>query len=179
MKKTLLFVFIAFITNGVISQEKKDDNKNNIKTINFIDGNSEDVPFTIIDKAPIFPGCEKYETNSQKKYCLNKMMRSHVAKNFNIDLINCLEKKEILNNENGKKEKQCISVLSPGFKRIYLQFKINKKGKVVDISARAPHEKLKEEAIRIAKLLPVMTPGSHKNKNVKVGYTLPITFNVE
>ncbi|KAB1158970.1 hypothetical protein F7018_07645 [Tenacibaculum aiptasiae] len=161
MKKTFLFLFMAFITTGIISQEKNDDKENNIKTINFVDGNSEDVPFTLIDKVPVFPGCEKYETNSKKKYCLNQMMLQHIAKNFNINIADGLK------------------TLSPGRKKIYLEFKIGKNGHVEDISAKAPHEKLKEEAIRVAKLLPVMIPGSHKNKNVRVGYTLPIAFNVE
>ena len=161
MRKTFLFLFIAFITSGIVSQEKKGDKENNIKTVNTVNENSEDIPISLIEKVPVFPGCEKYETNSKKKYCLNQMMLQHVAKNFNINIADGLK------------------TLSPGRKKIYLEFKIGKNGHVEDISAKAPHEKLKGEAIRIAKLLPVMEPGSQKGQNVRVAYSLPIAFNVE
>lgn len=118
----------------------------------------EDVPFAIIEEVPVFPGCTG--TKQQKKDCLNKKMRKHVTRNFNADLANELG-------------------LPPGKKRIYVQFKIDKDGSITAINARAPHPRLKKEAIRIAKKLPKMKPGRQRGKPVRVGYTLPITFNVE
>ncbi len=58
-------------------------------------------------------------------------------------------------------------------------FKIDEKGNITDIRARAPHIKLEEEAIRVMKLLPKMIPGKQKGKTVAVLYSLPIAFNVE
>jgi len=118
----------------------------------------EDVPFSIIEEVPVFPGCSG--TKKQKKDCLNKKMRRHVQRYFNADLANELG-------------------LPAGRKRIYLMFKIDKDGSIVSIQARAPHPRLKKEAIRIAKKLPKMKPGRQRGKAVRVGYTLPITFNVE
>lgn len=118
----------------------------------------EDVPFSIIEDVPVFPGCKG--TKQQKKDCLNKKMRKHVTRHFNAELANELG-------------------LASGKKRIYLQFKIDKDGSIISIKARAPHPKLKAEAIRIAKKLPRMKPGKQRGKPVRVGYTLPITFNVE
>ncbi len=118
----------------------------------------EDVPFSIIEEVPVFPGCKG--TKTEKKNCLNKKMRRHVTKNFNADLANELG-------------------LAPGKKRIYVQFKIDKDGTITNINARAPHPRLKAEAIRIAKKLPKMKPGRQRGKAVRVGYTLPISFNVE
>lgn len=118
----------------------------------------EDVPFSIIEEVPVFPGCKG--SKNEKKACLNKKMRRHVTKNFNADLANELG-------------------LPPGKKRIYVQFKIDKDGSITAINARAPHPRLKKEAIRIAKKLPKMKPGRQRGKPVRVGYTLPITFNVE
>ncbi len=118
----------------------------------------EDVPFSIIEEVPVFPGCTG--TNQQKKDCLNKKMRKHVQRNFDAELANELG-------------------LAPGKKRIYVQFKIDKDGSITSVNARAPHPRLKKEAMRIAKKLPKMKPGRQRGKAVRVGYTLPITFNVE
>jgi protein TonB len=58
-------------------------------------------------------------------------------------------------------------------------FKIDRHGNIANIKARAPHKKLKEEAIRVIKLLPKMIPGKQRGKAVGVSYGLPIVFKVE
>ena len=68
--------------------------------------------------------------------------------------------------------------LKRGKHKIRIMFKINNKGLVSDIRVMAPHPKLKEEAIRIVKLLPRMTPVKQRNKPVSVSYNLPISFEV-
>lgn len=118
----------------------------------------EDVPFSIIEDVPVFPGCKG--SKAEKKACLNKKMNQHVRRYFDAELANELG-------------------LAPGKKRIYLIFKIGKTGEIEDINARAPHPRLKKEAIRIAKKLPKMQPGKQRGRPVRVGYTLPISFNVE
>ena len=118
----------------------------------------EDVPFAIIEEVPVFPGCTG--TKQQKKDCLNKQLQKHVQRNFNAELANELG-------------------LAPGKKRIYVQFKIDKDGSITSVSARAPHPRLKQEAERVAKKIPKMQPGRQRGRPVRVGYTLPITFNVE
>ncbi|MCH2033836.1 MAG: energy transducer TonB [Tenacibaculum sp.] len=118
----------------------------------------EDVPFSIIEDVPVFPGCTG--SNQQKKDCLNKKMRKHVQRHFDAELANELG-------------------LPSGKKRIFVQFKIDKDGTITSIQARAPHPRLKKEAERIVKKLPKMKPGRQRGKAVRVGYTLPITFNVE
>ncbi|CAL2103967.1 Energy transducer TonB [Tenacibaculum sp. 190130A14a] len=118
----------------------------------------EDVPFAIIEEVPVFPGCSG--TKAQKKACLNKKMQKHVQRYFDAELANELG-------------------LAPGKKRIYVQFKIDKDGSIIDVRARAPHPRLKKEAMRVAKKIPKMKPGRQRGRAVRVGYTLPITFNVE
>jgi len=118
----------------------------------------EDVPFAIIEEVPVFPGCKG--TKAQKKACLNKKLTKHVQRYFDAELANELG-------------------LAPGKKRIYVQFKIDKDGSITNINARAPHPRLKKEAVRIARKIPKMKPGRQRGKAVRVGYTLPITFNVE
>lgn len=118
----------------------------------------EDVPFTIIEDVPVFPGCKG--NKSELKNCFNKQMARHFSKKFNTDLPNELG-------------------LSPGKKRIIMLFKIDKNGEVTDIRAKAPHPRLQNEAIRIVKLLPKMTPGKQRGKPVGVKYTLPVRIDVE
>ncbi len=118
----------------------------------------EDVPFAIIEDVPVYPGCKG--TKAQKKACLNKSMQKHVARKFNADLATDLG-------------------LSPGKKKIYIQFKITKTGTIQIIGARAPHARLEKEAKRVVSLLPRMTPGKQRGRPVNVTYMLPISFNVE
>lgn len=119
---------------------------------------NEDVPFAIIEDVPVYPGCKG--TKEQKKTCLNKSLQKHVARKFNADLAGDLG-------------------LSPGKKKIYIQFKITKTGNIEIIGARAPHPRLEKEAKRVVKLLPKMTPGKQRGRPVNVTYMLPISFNVE
>lgn len=118
----------------------------------------EDVPFTIIEDVPVFPGCKG--NKAELKACFNKKMQKHFAKKFDSDLPNELG-------------------LSPGKKRLIMLFKIDKTGNIVDIRAKAPHPRLQKEAVRIIKLLPKMTPGKQRGKAVGVKYTLPMRIDVE
>ncbi len=119
----------------------------------------EDVPFAIIENVPVYPGCENAGNNEAKKACMSEKIQKFVQKKFDTDLANDL----------GLDGKQRISV----------QFKIDNKGNVVDVRARAPHPKLEAEAIEVVKGLPKMTPGKQRGKAVGVIYALPILFQVE
>jgi protein TonB len=118
----------------------------------------EDVPFTIIEDVPVFPGCKG--NKKELKSCFNKKMQKHFQRKFNADLPNDLG-------------------LAPGKKRIIMLFKIDRQGDIVGIIAKAPHPKLQKEAIRIIKLLPKMKPGRQRGKAVGVKYTLPMRIDVE
>lgn len=119
----------------------------------------EDVPFMIIEDVPIFPGCSG--NNAERRACFSSEITKFVSKNFNVELSNDLG-------------------LAPGsIQKIFVMFKINKQGQISDIRARAPHVKLQEEAIRVIRMLPAMTPGKQRGKAVSVAYGLPIVFKVE
>ncbi len=118
----------------------------------------DDVPFAIIETVPTFPGCKG--TNEQKKQCMVDEITKHVNRKYNTGLAGDLG-------------------LTPGKKRVYVQFKIDKTGKVTDVVARGPHARLEKEAIRVVEMLPDMTPGKQRGRPVGVKYTLPITLLVE
>ena len=118
----------------------------------------DDVPFAIIENVPVYPGCKG--TNEQKKKCMVDKITKHVGKKYNTGLAGDLG-------------------LTPGKKRVYVQFKIDKTGKITNVMARGPHARLEKEAVRVVELLPDMTPGKQRGRPVGVKYTLPITLIVE
>lgn len=119
---------------------------------------TEDVPFAIIEDVPVFPGCKG--SKAELKECLQDKISKHVNSKFNADLASELG-------------------LTPGIKKIFVMFKIDKTGEITDIQARAPHKRLEAEAIRVVQSLPKMIPGKQRGRPVGVKYSLPIAFKVE
>ncbi|MCB0460093.1 MAG: energy transducer TonB [Flavobacteriaceae bacterium] len=118
----------------------------------------EDVPFAIIEDAPIYPGCKG--SKAELKQCLQDQIQKHVFKKYNTGLASELG-------------------LDPGKKKVYVQFKISRTGDITEVAARGPHARLEKEAIRVVEMLPKMIPGKQRGRAVAVKYTLPITLQVE
>lgn len=117
----------------------------------------EDVPFSIIEDKPQYPGCKGSKEEQSK--CLEDNIRDFVFSKFNTEL----------GSELGLSGKQ----------KIFVQFTIDKNGNIADVRARAPHKRLESEAVRVVSLLPKMIPGKQRGRPTGVKYQLPITFNVE
>jgi len=117
----------------------------------------EEVPFAVIEEAPIYPGCKG--SKAQRKKCLQEKIKEHVFKKYNIGLAEELG-------------------LEPGKKKVYVLFKIDHRGDIVNVQARGPHARLEKEAIRVVQTLPKMMPAKQRGKAVSVKYTLPITLEV-
>lgn len=117
----------------------------------------EDVPFMLLKDVPIFPGCEG--DNKTLKKCFSKKVQQHFLERFNSNLANELG-------------------LSAGKKKLYVMFRINQKGNIVNIKSRGPHPLLEKEVERIISALPQMTPGKQRGRPVPVSYSIPITFQV-
>jgi len=133
--------------------------ENDIITVEEEEEVVEDVPFIVIEEVPIFPGCTG--SNKELRACFSNQISKFILNKFNAELASDIG-------------------LKPGsIQRIFVVFKIDKNGDITDINARAPHKKLKEEAIRVIKLLPKMIPGKQRHKPVSVSYGLPIVFKVE
>ncbi|NOR29051.1 MAG: energy transducer TonB [Lutibacter sp.] len=118
----------------------------------------ETVPFLILEDVPVYPGCKG--SNEERKACFMKKIGKFVNKKFDISLAEELG-------------------LASGVQKIYTIFRIDKSGNIVDIKARAPHKKLKQEAIRVINLLPKMKPGKQRGDPVNVKYSLPIAFKIQ
>lgn len=114
-----------------------------------------DVPFTVIDKAPIFPGCEDVE---DPKQCFQSKMLEHISKNFGYP-----------------EEAQKLGIQG----RVYVKFVMDKKGEIFGVRTRGPHKLLEKEAVRIISLLPKMKPGMHDGKEVNVPFSIPIAFKLQ
>ena len=139
----------------------------------------EKISFLTIEEAPVYKGCEDFETNSKRELCMNTLLTKHIEENFDFSIVDCLSYEKKYNRKKRKLEKICVKPFLPGEKRIFLNFEINESGKIKDINVKAPHWKLKEEAIRVAKLIPKLTPGKQKGVPTKLNYTHPIDFTVE
>ncbi|MUP44659.1 energy transducer TonB [Gramella sp. BOM4] len=118
----------------------------------------EEVPFVLIANVPIYPGCENLDDNDSRKNCMSSKIQELVKENFDTSL--------------------GAQLGLQGLNRVFVVFKIDYTGKVSNIQARGPHKVLEEEAIRVVKMIPDMTPGSQRNRPVNVTYTLPINFEV-
>jgi|SaaInlStandDraft_1057018.scaffolds.fasta_scaffold48920_2 hypothetical protein len=118
----------------------------------------EEVPFSVIENVPEYPGCEE-GSNSAKRKCMSAKIAKFVQRKFNTDLAGDL----------GLSGRQRISVA----------FKIDTNGNIFGIRSRGPHPRLEKEAARVINMLPKMKPGLHKGRAVVVPYSLPITFQVQ
>lgn len=112
------------------------------------------ISITAVEDAPIFPGCEN---SSDKIACFNKMMQKHIAKNFHYP-------------------ESAIDIGSEG--RVSIMFEIQKDGSIGKVRMRGPDKTLEKEAARIIDKLPQMTPGKQGGKDVRVSFSIPITFKL-
>ena len=117
-----------------------------------------DVPYFAVQNVPIFPGCEKYTKNSDRRNCMSEKITRIIQKRFDTGI--------------------AIEYGLSGMQKIDVQFVVDKNGEVTGIKTRAPHPKLEEEAVRVINKIPQMKPGMQQDKPVNVIYTLPIKFDV-
>ncbi|NLP57855.1 energy transducer TonB [Lutibacter sp. B1] len=119
----------------------------------------EDVAFVVIEEVPVFPGCTGGK--DELRACFSNQISKFVTRNFNSELASDL------------------GLQTGSIQKIFVMFTIDKDGSITNIQARAPHVKLQDEAIRVVKMLPKMTPGKQRGRPVGVKYGLPIVFKVE
>ena len=114
-----------------------------------------DVPFSVIEDVPVFPGCEN---ESDKRACFNSMIQKHISKNFRYPEI-----------------AQEMGIQG----RVNVMFVIQKDGSIGGVRMRGPDKNLEAEAARIIDKLPKMTPGKQRGRAVRVPFSIPITFKLQ
>ena len=166
-----VFKEMAFnLTEGEISKPFKTGFGYHIMMLEKIDGNAREIrhilivpkaemPFAAIDMPPATMECQDITDRTKRKSCFAEAIKKHVSTNFNVDIATPLG--------------------LVGVNRVYVRFAIDTTGNITDIQARAPHEKLEEEAIRVVQSIPKVIPGEHEGQKVKVLYSLPIVFEVK
>ncbi len=128
-----------------------------VKPDNVDDGTPKNI--NSVEFVPVFPGCESLANNAERKACMSTKISEFINKKFDADRV--------------------ASTSDSGIQRITVQFRIDAKGNVKDVVARAKNSAMEKEAARVISQLPRMTPGRQGNTNVDVLYMVPITFNVE
>lgn len=108
-----------------------------------------------VHEIPRFPGCEAL-TEQQARACFQEKMQNHIKTNFNYPKL--------------AREKGISGT-------VYIIFDINREGKIENIRLSGEYI-LKEEAMRIIKLLPDMSPGTVNGEPVKVPYSIPMHFRL-
>ncbi len=113
------------------------------------------VPFSIVEKTPVFPGCDEISETDLKK-CFQKNVQQHVAKHLEYT-------KKDLKNDVQKKMRAVFFVAIDG--------------KIVDPKFYGSDPQLEKEVLRVLALLPQMKPGKQRGKVVRVAFSLPIILN--
>jgi len=142
-----LFLFIILCSPTVLFSQEYD-----------IEIEEVDVPFAVIEKAPVYPECVG-ENNSKLKKCTSDNIFSFVK--------NSLNKKKLLENR------------EPSRYIAYSEFTINKEGKVENIKMRASDKMIENEVIRVLKEIPTLSPGEQKGKNIGTKYSIVIKFKID
>ena len=127
-----------------------------------VDDVDVDVPFTILEDVPLFPGCENVKGAENQRKCFGEQISKHVIKYFSYP---------------SKAQEDNIQG------RVIVQFIIDKTGTVTNLrikgTGKPGSELLEAEAERIIKKLPKFTPGRQRGKPVSVSYAQPIFFKLE
>ncbi|MGY6649257.1 hypothetical protein [Wenyingzhuangia sp. IMCC45574] len=121
----------------------------------------DNIPLMIVESAPVFPGCEKYEGNKEKsKKCFSKKMSKFFNKHFDNEVANDLN--------------------LYGIQSINSQFVINSNGEInPGIRISKTHPEIAKEIKRVLKKLPKMKPAKYNGKKVNLIYALPVKFMIE
>lgn len=145
--------------NEIMNWTLQDDTlTEDVEVIEITQEEEVEVPFSVIETPPVYPGCENLDKTSSKR-CTTDAVRKFINRKFNTEMA------------------QELGLV--GRQRINSIFRINQNGDVVSIQSRANHPRLEEEANRVIGLLPRMKPGMQRGKLVTVPYSLPIIFQVE
>ncbi|GGD26533.1 hypothetical protein [Flavobacterium orientale] len=108
-----------------------------------------EVPFAVVEKSPVYPGCENLATEEEIKTCLNTALEALFVKHFKYPKAAAPEHKD---------------------KKMFVKFLIQKDGTVQLSSLRAAHPSIDEELRRVFGKMKKLKPGMVRNTAVNVAY---------
>ena len=118
------------------------------------EGSDEVLNFAVVERVPVFPGCENSRDNAERKACFQTKLIEHVSKNF-------------------KYPDMARELNLQG--RIYVKFVVEKNGQVSNIEVlRGVDPMLDNEAVRVVNTLPRISPAEQRGKPVRMSFVLPI-----
>ncbi len=157
MMKKFIVILLFICCYSVLAQQ---NSPHQIELIE-VEGDASEVPFSVIERVPVYKGCDENLSNLELRKCMSESISSHILKKFDINVAKRLG-------------------LPDGIVRITTIFKVNKDGEVTQIKIRAPHPDLERESFKAINSIPKFTaPGYQKGKPVTVPYSLPIIFNID
>jgi TonB family protein len=117
------------------------------------------VSFVMVEKKPIYPGCEDLENQEEQFNCFNRGIMQHIGKNF----------------------KYPTTARQRGIQgKVYVSFVIEKDGSVGNVEiARGVQPILDIECLRIICTMPKMEPAYQRGKTVRMQYTVPINAKLQ
>lgn len=119
----------------------------------------EPMNFMVVENKPVFPGCENIQDQMEQYMCFQRKIGEHIVSVFKYPPI----------------------AKDMGIQgRVFVSFVIDEKGKVTNpVIARSVDKYLDEEALKIVKTIPQMTPAKQRGKPVPVNFTIPINFKLQ
>ncbi|WP_421752278.1 energy transducer TonB [Croceimicrobium sp.] len=117
------------------------------------------IPFAVVETVPIFPGCESFETNDERKTCFQTQLLQYVSQNF-------------VYSETARRLK------IEG--RVIVSFVVEKNGQVSNVQVlRSVDPYLDNEAIRVISGLPQIEPAKQRGKAVRMSFVVPIKIELK
>lgn len=146
---------IDIVELDLISTEIDDD-----ATVEIMEVESEEVfNFVNVENKPIFPGCEDMATEEERFNCFNVKTRQFIGKNFEFP-------------------EMARQMGIQG--KVWVSFIIEKDGRITDVAVdRGVDKLLDEEAVRVVRMFPKMTPAKVGGRSVRMRYSLPINARLQ
>ena len=143
---------IDIVELDLVSTEIDDDATVEIMEVEAVE---EVFNFVNVENKPVFPGCE----NLERFNCFNVKTRQFIGKNFEFP-------------------EMARQMGIQG--KVWVSFIIEKDGRITDVAVdRGVDKLLDEEAMRVVKLFPKMTPAKVGGRSVRMRYSLPINARLQ
>lgn len=157
-RKQNMQLFYGTRQEGSINWKLEENKTEDTEIVDDMTFENIEVPFSVIEQVPIYPGCEA-GTNVQQRSCTSAAINKFIQRKFNTEV--------------------AANIGLTGRQSIQVVFRIDKNGNTTGVQARTSDPDLEGEAERVVLSLPKMIPGKQGGKNVVVPYSLPITFQVD